>query len=178
MMTLLFDIAGLAMIGWALMILFPGWSVTKRLVRWTAFPVVLAVLYVVGIVVVLAEAGFGVVADFGSAEGVTRLLAEPDIALVAWIHILAFDHLVGVVIFRDNLRYRVVSLPVQSVILFLTLMFGPVGFLTYWLVRVGRSVGTDLGRAGGTGDSPAERLPDDGLPAEAAETGAGKKKPE
>lgn len=150
-MNTLFDIAGLAMIGWALMILLPGWSVTKRLVEWTAFPVVLAAIYVVGIALVLAESGPGVIADFGSADGVIGLLAEPEVALVAWIHILAFDHLVGVVIFRDNLRHGVVTLPVQSVILFLTLMFGPVGFLTYWLVRTGRGVGPDLGGRDGGG---------------------------
>ncbi|MFW6198963.1 MAG: ABA4-like family protein [Gemmatimonadota bacterium] len=160
MMTTLFDVAGLAMIGWALMIFLPGWSVTRRLVRWAAFPVALAVIYVVGIAVVLADTGLGVIADFGSAEGVIGLLAEADLALVAWIHILAFDHLVGVVIVRDNLRHGVVPLPLQSVILFLTLMFGPVGFLTYWLVRVSRGVGPDLGGRGpgGPGDETAIRL--------------------
>ncbi len=33
MTTLLFNVAGLAIIGWALMILLPGWSVTKHLAR-------------------------------------------------------------------------------------------------------------------------------------------------
>ncbi|HSM06890.1 MAG TPA: abscisic acid-deficient protein Aba4 family protein, partial [Longimicrobiales bacterium] len=84
------------------------------------------------------------VADFGSAEGVVRLLSDPDVALVAWIHLLAFDHLVGVFIFRDNLQNDVVPVPVQSILLFLTLMFGPAGFLTYWIVRVARGRGTSL----------------------------------
>ena len=129
-MNLLFNVAGVAMVGWALMIVLPGWRVTRRLVEWTVFPAALALIYVIGVLAVLRQTGLGVVADFGSAEGVIGLMAQPDVALIAWIHLLAFDHLVGVFIFRDNLRHGVVPLPVQSLLLFLTLMFGPVGFLT------------------------------------------------
>lgn len=150
-MRVLFDVAGFAMVGWGLMILLPGWSVTRRLVRWTAFPVLLAAIYLLGLVIVLLARGPGMISDFGSADGVIDLLTLPDVALVAWIHILAFDHLVGVVIFRDNLRHQVVPLPVQSVILFLTLMFGPVGFLSYWLVRASRGHGADIGGVSGVG---------------------------
>lgn len=154
-MRFLFDVAGFAIVGWALMILLPGWSVTRRLVRWTAFPAALAGIYLVGLLIVLLARGPGMIADFGSADGVIDLLTLPDVALVAWIHILAFDHLVGVIIFRDNLRHEVVPLPVQSVILFLTLMFGPVGFLSYWLVRVSRGRGTDLGGGSAVGGPEA-----------------------
>src|SRR6185436_18153752 len=81
------------------------------------------------------RAGPGMINDFGSAEGVTRLLATPDVALIAWIHILAFDQAVGLMIYRENMRHRHVSLPVQSLLLFATLMFGPVGFLGWVLLR-------------------------------------------
>ena len=94
-----------------------------------------AIIIVVGIVLMLMQNGMGVIGDFGSAEGVIRLLANPDIALVAWIHILAFDQVVAMVIYRDNMEHRYVPLPVQSVLLFATLMFGPVGFLGYYLLR-------------------------------------------
>ena len=143
MTSTLFNLAGIAIVGWALMIFLPGWGVTKRIVEWAAFPALVSLIYVIGVAAVLMETGLGVVADFGSAEGVVGLLAQPDIAPIAWIHILAFDHLVGVVIFRDNLRKKVVALPLQSLILFLALMFGPAGFLTYWLVRAIR-VGGDV----------------------------------
>jgi hypothetical protein len=134
----LFNIAGLAMIGWLLMIFLPTWSVTRKVAAWALFPVFLALLYAIGLAVYLVGSGLGVVGEFGSAEGVIRILATPGIALVAWIHILVFDHLVAVLIYRDNMRHRVVPVPVQSVILFLTLMFGPVGFLTYYFVRIGK----------------------------------------
>jgi hypothetical protein len=132
----LFSIAGVAMVGWLLMILLPTWSFTRRLAGWALFPAFLAVLYLVGIVAYSAANGLAFIGEFGSAEGVLRILATPEVAIIAWIHILAFDHLVGVVIYRDNMRHRIVPVPVQSVILFFTFMFGPVGFLAYWIARM------------------------------------------
>jgi hypothetical protein len=40
------------------------------------------------------------------------------------------------------------ALPVQSLILFLTLMFGPVGFLVYYALRIARGRGPAIGDAG------------------------------
>ena len=148
MTTVLFNVALVAIVGWGLMILLPGWSVTKRLVEWIAFPVAISLIYVVGVAAVLSETGFGVIADFGSAEGVIELLANPNVALIVWIHMSALDHLVGVGIFRDNLRHNVVSIPIQSLLLVLTLLFGPIGFLTYWIVRVARRRGSELAGVG------------------------------
>ncbi len=153
MTTVLFNVALLATVGWGLMILLPGWSVTKRLVDWIAFPLAVSAVYVIGVVAVLSETGLGIIADFGSAEGVIGLLANPDLALLVWIHMSALDHLVAVGIFRDNLRHDVVPIPIQSLLLVLTLMFGPIGFLTYWIVRVARRRGSELA---GVGDPPEE----------------------
>jgi len=134
----LFSLSGLAMLGWALLIFLPGWRFTRLVAQTAVFPLYLSVLYAVGVVSVIAEMGPGFMADFGSAEGVLALLATGPVALVAWIHILAFDQLVGVLIYRDNMRGRFVPLPVQSVILVATLMLGPLGFLTYWAIRSAR----------------------------------------
>ncbi|HEX5871541.1 MAG TPA: ABA4-like family protein, partial [Longimicrobium sp.] len=131
----LFNVAGIAMLGWLLLILLPAWKVTRWIARTALFPVFLSVLYVVGITAVLMKTGPGIMSDFGNAEGVLRVLQNPDIALVAWIHILAFDQVVGLMIYRENMEHRYVPLPVQSVLLFATLMFGPVGFLAYFILR-------------------------------------------
>ena len=135
MYLFLFNIAGFAIVAWLLLVLLPTWKFTRWLAETAVFPVFLSVLYVAGIVPLLMQTGPSIMADFGSAEGVTRLLANPGIALVAWIHILAFDQVVGMVIYRDNMAHRYVPIPVQSVLLAATLMFGPVGFLTYYLLR-------------------------------------------
>lgn len=135
MYVALFNVAGIAMLGWLLLIVLPAWKVTRWIARTAVFPVFLSILYVVGITAVLMETGMGIMGDFGSAGGVTRLLQNPDIALVAWIHILAFDQVVAMMIYRENMEHRYVALPVQSVLLLATLMFGPLGFLSYYVLR-------------------------------------------
>lgn len=142
----LFKIAGIVTPAWALLIFLPTWRATRWLARSAIVPAVVCVLYVIGIVAQITVGGLGFVRDFGSAEGVQHLLAQPDIAIVAWIHFLAFDQLVGIFIYRDNMHHRYVPIPVQSVILFLTFMFGPVGFLSYYLLRLARS-GSLAGRS-------------------------------
>jgi hypothetical protein len=139
MYRILFDLAGFALPGWLLLIFLPRWRVTRWVAESAVFPVYLAVLYVAGVAGVLAAHGPGMMADFGSADGVVRLLAMEPVALVAWIHLLAFDQVAALVIFRDNMRRRVVPLPVQSVLLFATLMLGPLGFLAYWMLRTART---------------------------------------
>lgn len=135
MYVFFFNLAGVAMVGWLLLILLPAWRVTRWIAESAIFPVFLSIVYVLGIVPLLMRTGPGIMGDFGSAEGVTRLLANADIALVAWIHILAFDQVVAMMIYRENMRERFVPLPVQSVLLFGTLMFGPVGFLGWYVLR-------------------------------------------
>lgn len=153
MYVTLFNLAGYAIVAWLLLIFLPKWGVTRFVARSAVFPVYLSVLYVIGVAAVLAELGPGLVRDFGSAEGVTRLLARQDVALVAWIHILAFDQLVALHIYRENMDHHYVALPVQSVLLVLTLMFGPAGFLAYYVLRlVARSRG---GRRVGAGEREA-----------------------
>jgi hypothetical protein len=148
----LFELAGIAILGWALLIFLPGWKVTRWFGETAAFPIYLSVLYVVGIVPLVVAAGPGIMRDFGSMQGVLGLLEDPDVALIAWIHILAFDHLIGVLIYRDNMRHRFVPLPLQSVFLFFTLMLGPVGFVSYWVVRrFRRERGERSGEEGSTG---------------------------
>ena len=135
----LFNYAQFVILAWALLIFLPTWRVTRWLARSAVVPAVLALFYVIGIGALISTAGFGFVRDFGSADGVAKLMAQRDIALVAWIHFLAFDQLVGIFIFRDNMHHRYVPIPVQSVILFLTFMLGPVGFLSYYVIRWARS---------------------------------------
>ena len=134
----LFQLASLAIIGWIPLIFFPTWRGTRRLAESAFFPIFIAVLYAFGVGALLMEHGLGFIGDFGSAEGVARLLARPEIAWVAWLHILAFDQVIALAIYRENVRCRYVPVPVQSALLFLTLMFGPLGYLAFVLIRVTR----------------------------------------
>ena len=135
----LFALAGFGIFAWLLLIFFPTWRVTRRMAESALVPVYVALLYLVGVIAVFRDMGFGVMADFGTADGVLGLLRTEPVALVAWIHILAFDQVVAHLIYRDNMRHRFVPIPVQSVMMFLTLMLGPLGFLSYYVVRTARS---------------------------------------
>lgn len=140
----LFDLAGIAILGWLPLILAPTWKPTRRLAESAIMPAYLAALYAVGLVAFIRESGAGFMASFGTADGVVGLLAQEPIALIAWIHILAFDQVAGLLIYRDNMRHRFVAMPIQSVILVLTLMVGPIGFALYWLLRVPRTAGAPV----------------------------------
>ncbi len=134
----LFRWAAFATPVWLLLILLPRWRVTRWFASTMAAPLYIGVLYLAGVAWYVGEYGIGFMSDFGSVEGVLRLLSNPSVAIVAWLHILAFDHVVGILIYRENMERGFVSMPVQSGILFLTLMLGPVGFVSYWLIRMQR----------------------------------------
>ena len=134
----LFQLASLATLGWLPLILVPTWSGSRRLAASAFFPLYIAVLYAFGVGALLMQFGLGFIGDFGSAEGVARLLARREIAWVAWLHILAFDQVIALQIYRENMRRRYVPLPMQSALLFLTMMFGPLGYLAFAAIRVAR----------------------------------------
>ena len=94
----LFQLASLAIVGWIPLIFFPTWRGTRRLAESAFFPIYIAVLYAFGVGALLMQVGPGFIADFGTAEGVARLLARQEIAWIAWLHILAFDQVIGLII--------------------------------------------------------------------------------
>jgi hypothetical protein len=72
--------------------------------------------------------------DFTTLAGVMALFDSPGGATIGWIHYLAFDLFVGIWIARNADRRGIHRL-VQFPVLFLTLMVGPVGLLSYLLLR-------------------------------------------
>jgi hypothetical protein len=71
---------------------------------------------------------------FFTLGGVLALLRNPTAALAAWIHILAFDLMVGVYIRHEGALAGIshwVLLPCYA----LTLMFGPLGLLAFLALR-------------------------------------------
>lgn len=135
MFELLFSLSSIGIVVWLLMIVLPTWRVTRVLADLKIFPIYLSILYIVGIITVIFMNGIGFMQYFSSSTGVIQLLSEPNFALLVWIHLLCFDLFVGHSIYKENLEYRYIPLPLQSIILFLTLMFGPLGLLTYVVLR-------------------------------------------
>src|SRR5688572_9828867 len=101
--AVLFQIAGLAIVGWIPLIFFPTWRGTRRLADSHFFPIFISVLYAFGVGALLLDRGPGFMADFGTDVGVARLLAQEEIAWIAWLHILAFDQVIALWIYRENM---------------------------------------------------------------------------
>lgn len=72
--------------------------------------------------------------DFSSLKGVVRMFENPRAALTGWIHFLAFDLLVGLLILTDSQQHEI-SHWIVAPILIVTLMVGPSGLLVYVVLR-------------------------------------------
>ena len=119
-----------AVLGWVLLALLPGRRWVTDVVTGKAVPMLFAVLY---IAIVVTTFG-GAAGSFSTLHGVATLFGDPWLLLAGWLHYLAFDLLIGTWEARDA-RERGVPHVLLVPCLFLTLMFGPGGWLLYMGVR-------------------------------------------
>jgi len=112
--------------------LAPAWRWTDRIVHAVYIPALLAVAY--GF---LLFAGQGPKdATFSSLAGVTALFrSSPAIILACWTHYLVFDLFVGAWVARDARRLGVRHVFVVPSLV-LTLLVGPLGLLSWLVIRV------------------------------------------
>jgi hypothetical protein len=117
---------------WLLMIGLPGFRFTQVVLRspWVLLP--LPLLYTV-LLVAHGDRFVYLVVD-PTLHGLMQVLGSPAGALIAWVHVLAFDLFVGRWIYLDSQDRGVASLAVVPV-LWLTLLVGPVGLLAYLVLR-------------------------------------------
>jgi hypothetical protein len=115
--------------GWLLLVVAPRWRWTQRVAA-LALPLGLAALYLTLLILYFRENRGG----FGSLAEVARLFENPNLLLAGWIHYLAFDLFTGAWLVRDSERLRIAHAYVVPCLL-LTFLFGPVGLLTWFLIR-------------------------------------------
>jgi hypothetical protein len=117
---------------WLLMIVLPHWSWSKRMMAspWVVAPA--ALLYAL-MVIPRLPALFGLLANPQLGQ-IAALLGEPAGATIGWVHLLAFDLFVGRWAYLDG-RERQMRAWLASPVLFLILMFGPLGLLLHLLLR-------------------------------------------
>lgn len=120
-----------APVGWLLMALAPRWSWTKKIVLSGLFPLVLGLVYL-GIIVTTFGSSEG---NFNSLAGVMKLFENPYAVTAGWIHYLAFDMFIGAWEVNDSQKHGISHWLVIPC-LFLTLMFGPIGLLLYFVIRL------------------------------------------
>lgn len=127
----LFTIANnVAIVGWILLAVLPRRRWVTDVITGAALPVLFAVAYIAIVVATFGRAE----GSFSSLRGVMTLFSHPWILLAGWLHYLAFDLLIGTWEARDA-RERGVPHLLLVPCLFLTLMFGPAGWLLYLGVR-------------------------------------------
>lgn len=117
---------------WFLMVLLPGWAMTRRIVAspWIVAPP--AILYLVTLLPVAGMVMPEVLAPVQAR--IASLLGTPTGATLAWAHFVAFDLFAGRWIYIDS-RTRGYSPWWVSPILVLTLFVGPIGLLIHLVAR-------------------------------------------
>jgi len=120
-----------ALLGWIVLIV-AGWK------RWAAalatgaiLPLLLAIVYSGLIVSHWGETPGG----FGSLSAVAMLFSNHWLLLAGWVHYLAFDLFVGSWEIRDSQRLGISHWLVIPCLI-LTFLFGPVGLLVYFVLRL------------------------------------------
>ena len=120
-----------AMLMWILMVFLPKWKGTRMLIDFKVIPILLSIVYVIYIVKSLMSLGM---MDFGSLASVKELFTFDNAVLAGWVHYLAFDLLVGMWILDQNKELKINHLLIIPCLLG-CFMFGPVGFLLFFIIK-------------------------------------------
>ncbi|RNC92121.1 MAG: DUF4281 domain-containing protein [Allomuricauda sp.] len=116
---------------WVLLIFLPKWKATRFLIDYKIVPILLSLVYAVYIGISLATGGM---MDFGSLKSVMALFTVENAVLAGWVHYLAFDLLVGMWMLDQNKNIGIHPI-LMAPCLFLTFMFGPIGFLLFTIIK-------------------------------------------
>jgi hypothetical protein len=117
---------------WALMIVAPRWSWTRRI---AASPLIVVPPLLIYAVLVLPNLGELLPAVARpTLDGVRALLGTADGAAAGWAHFIALDLFAGRWIFLDAGERRMPA-PLVSAVLVLTILFGPLGLLAHLGLR-------------------------------------------
>ncbi|MGB7306122.1 MAG: ABA4-like family protein [Burkholderiaceae bacterium] len=137
-----FSIANpLALLGWICLIaslclpVASAWTSRLRLLAGRVVPLLLCVGYAAAVIIWIGTGSGG---GFSSLDSVAILFSSPVALLAGWIHYLAFDLFIGRWIVDDAVALKTNRITL-IVCLLLTFMFGPLGLLLYFGLRVRRT---------------------------------------
>ncbi len=117
---------------WALMIVAPGWRVTRRIIGSPLIVVPPLLVYAVAVVPQFATFLAAVAAP--ELPVVAALLATPLGAAAGWAHFIGFDLFVGRWMYLDA-RERGLHPLVMAPVLVLTILLAPLGLLVHLCLR-------------------------------------------
>jgi len=117
---------------WIAMAFFPRHNRIVNVIRSPWIIIVPAIFYLILALPIVGDILIAV--SVPNLDALVELLATPLGTTISWMHFLAFDLFVGRWIYLDA-HDRSISPIIIAPILFLTLMLGPVGYLTYMILR-------------------------------------------
>ncbi len=117
---------------WIMLIIAPKWQYRNSIIY-----MAVAFLAIVYMVYILTGPPMDFAA-FGSLQGVKSLFSVENAILIGWVHYLAFDLLVGNWITNEAQRLGIKHSFVIPC-LFFCLMFGPVGFLLFTIIKLAKT---------------------------------------
>ncbi len=118
------------LLGWILLVFLPDWKYTQVVIL-NGIVVFFSILYsyLLG-----RDIGSFDPNSFSTLANVKILFQNDDAVAAGWLHYLAFDLFVGAYIVRDS-RKLAISRWIYTPILPFAFMFGPVGYLIYFLAK-------------------------------------------
>jgi hypothetical protein len=120
---------------WALMILVPGWSWTRRIIGSPLIVLVPLAVYFATVATILPSFAAEMVSP--DLEGVLALLSTPEGTATVWAHLIAFDLFIGRWMYLDSRELRIHGL-IMAPILILTILLSPFGLTVYLVIRTVR----------------------------------------
>ena len=128
---LLFKLANnVTLVGWILLIFFPRWRWSARLIAPVLIPALLATLYSLLVMIQFGHSPGG----FSSLNSVSLLFHNRAMLLAGWVHYLAFDLFVGSWEARDSQAIGIRHYLVVPCLV-VTFLFGPAGWFLYLWIR-------------------------------------------
>lgn len=116
---------------WLLLVFAPRWRWTQRIVHSVLIPVVLGIAYTA---LIFTDREGSPDGSYFTLDGVRAIFTSPQTVIGAWVHYLIFDLFVGAWEARDAARRGIPHLWIVPSLV-LTLLFGPLGLLTYLALR-------------------------------------------
>ncbi len=127
---IIFKIANISVIpAWLLLIIIPRSPITRQVVHSYLYPALLGVFYL--LLLVISWGGEG---GMDTLENLKLSFQRDEVLVLGWVHYLVFDLFIGAWIARDAAANGIKHLSIIPSLV-LTLFVGPVGLLSYLILR-------------------------------------------
>lgn len=117
-------------LGWILLIFLPKWKYTQTVIL-NGIVLLFSILYAY---LLLKDIVSFNVDSFSTLANVKALFQNDNAVAMGWIHYLAFDLFVGAYIVRKSQKLQI-SRWLYTLTLPFTFMFGPVGYLLFFILK-------------------------------------------